>query len=111
MIFRKMTKRPWGYYDVIFQSSEFNPRCKVKRLVLKPYSKMSRQRHFKRSEFWLILKGQCVDEVSKATLGTGDTMIVEQGQWHQLSNMTSKVCTILEVQYGYYCGEDDIERA
>jgi mannose-6-phosphate isomerase-like protein (cupin superfamily) len=35
--------------------------------------------------------------------------IVEQ-EWHQLHNPYRSPCRLIEIQYGAYCDEEDIER-
>jgi mannose-6-phosphate isomerase-like protein (cupin superfamily) len=32
------------------------------------------------------------------------------GEWHQLCNPYDEPCRIVEIQYGDYCTEEDIER-
>jgi mannose-6-phosphate isomerase-like protein (cupin superfamily) len=39
------------------------------------------------------------------------SMHISQKEWHQGINEKDEPCHILEVQYGPYCEEDDIERA
>ena len=106
------TERKWGYYKV-FDEREG---VKVKELVIEPGSSLSDQRHFKRSEHWYVLEGGC-----KIALQTGDlnsvvelnqhnSLIIEKGTWHRGFNETDTICSILEVQYGEDCVEEDIER-
>ena len=45
--------RPWGYY----QDVDMAPRYQVKRIVVKPGSKLSLQKHFHRSEHWVVVTG------------------------------------------------------
>ena len=45
--------RPWGYY----QEVDISERYRVKRIVVKPGSKLSLQKHFHRSEHWVVVKG------------------------------------------------------
>ena len=45
--------RPWGYY----QDVDIAERYRVKRIVVKPGSKLSLQKHFHRSEHWVVVKG------------------------------------------------------
>ena len=105
-------QRKWGYYKV-FDEREG---VKVKELVIEPGSSLSDQRHFKRSEHWYVLEGGC-----KIALQTGDlnsvvelnqhnSLIIEKGTWHRGFNETDTICSILEVQYGEDCIEEDIER-
>jgi mannose-1-phosphate guanylyltransferase len=44
--------RPWGYY----QHADIAPRYRVKRIVVKPGSKLSLQKHFHRSEHWVVVE-------------------------------------------------------
>ena len=45
--------RPWGYYDSIDNGEGFQ----VKRICVNPGAKLSLQKHKKRSEHWVIVKG------------------------------------------------------
>src|SRR6185312_15788116 len=45
--------RPWGYY----QDIDLAPRYRVKRILVKPGRKLSLQKHFHRSEHWVVVKG------------------------------------------------------
>ena len=107
------TKRNWGWYRVL----DDKPGYKVKELVISPKSKLSMQRHFKRSEHWYVLKGSCdVLTDGKAGLQTVTLKALTHGYdigkevWHQGINETDEHCHILEVQYGEECTEADIER-
>ena len=93
------------------------PGYKVKELVISPKSKLSMQRHFKRSEHWYVLKGSCdILTDGKAGLQTVTLKALTHGYdigkevWHQGINETDEPCHILEVQYGEECTEADIER-
>ena len=107
------TKRNWGWYRVL----DDKPGYKVKELVISPKSKLSMQRHFKRSEHWYVLKGSCdILTDGKAGLQTVTLKALTHGYdigkevWHQGINETDEPCHILEVQYGEECTEADIER-
>ena len=60
--------RPWGYY----QDIDIAPRYRVKRIVVKPGSKLSLQKHFHRSEHWVVVKG-----TAEVTLGTDERSVHE----------------------------------
>src|SRR6185436_1931838 len=45
--------RPWGYY----QDVDLADRYRVKRIVVKPGCKLSLQKHFHRSEHWVVVRG------------------------------------------------------
>tara|TARA_B110000014_G_scaffold263872_1_gene262190 strand:+ start:2233 stop:3003 length:771 start_codon:yes stop_codon:yes gene_type:complete len=106
------TERKWGHYKV-FDEREG---VKVKELVIEPGSTLSDQRHFKRSEHWYVLEGVCKialqkgDKKSEVQLNQHDSLVIEKGTWHRGFNDTDYICSILEVQYGEDCIEEDIER-
>jgi len=45
--------RPWGHYE----SLKLHPRFQVKRIHVKPGAKLSLQKHFHRSEHWVVVRG------------------------------------------------------
>ena len=107
------TIRSWGWYRVLDDQTGY----KVKELVIEPGKSLSNQRHFKRSEHWYVLKGECVLNTDCNGLQQTTTIKeltsgfqIEQGTWHKASNNTTDLCHILEVQYGEQCIEEDIER-
>jgi mannose-1-phosphate guanylyltransferase/mannose-6-phosphate isomerase len=100
--------RPWGYY----QDVDISSRYKVKRIVVKPGSMLSLQKHFHRSEHWVVVSG-----TAEVTLGS-DVRIVHEnesiyipiGSIHRLANPGKIPLELIEVQVGSYLGEDDIVR-
>lgn len=103
------TERQWGYYRVLHEV----PGTKVKELTINPGQSLSLQRHLERAEHWQVSEGRCCvfnEELIEHRLNKHDVFEVPAGAWHQLSNPYDKPCHIIEVQYGDYCGEDDIER-
>jgi len=107
-------ERVWGNFYNLFESEG----VKVKELIVKPGEGMSLQKHFKRSEIWLVSEGQCVVNYSKESpestkeikLSRFDQLTVELGDWHQITNPFEETCKIIEIQYGEETEEDDIER-
>ena len=101
-------KRAWGEYHTLFDIQG----CKVKTLTMEPSTTMSMQRHFHRNEIWVVTSGKCVvQSLDKTTeLNTHDSYCIEKTEWHQLSNPYDIHCTLIEVQYGEQCSEEDIER-
>jgi mannose-1-phosphate guanylyltransferase / mannose-6-phosphate isomerase len=100
--------RPWGYY----QDIDIAPRYKVKRIVVKPGSKLSLQKHFHRSEHWVVVKG-----TAEITLGNdvrsvheNESAYIPIGSVHRLANPGKIPLELIEVQVGSYLGEDDIVR-
>ena len=100
--------RPWGWYMTVDEGANF----KVKRIQVNPGASLSLQKHSKRAEHWVIVKG-----TAKVTKGDKDTILKENestfiplGELHRLSNPKKIPLEIIEVQSGNYLGEDDIER-
>lgn len=108
------TERQWGYYRVLHDV----PGCKVKELTIEPGKSLSMQKHFKRSEYWLVTHGMCqVNSTMPNGYVLPPTLMNEhhskhipQGEWHQLVNPYEIPCRIVEIQYGSECAEEDIER-
>lgn len=107
-------KRIWGAFYNLFESDD----VKVKELIVEPGKGMSFQKHFKRSEIWLVSKGSCVVNYSKdnpdqrkdVQLNKFDYYFVPVNEWHQITNPFNKACHLIEIQYGEACVEEDIER-
>lgn len=108
------TLRDWGYYRILHEVDG----CKVKELTVEPGKSLSMQRHFKRSEYWLVTEGSCI--VSRQ-MDSGYSLPpmhlikhqefkINTDSWHQLSNPFNEPCRIVEIQYGEACVEEDIER-
>jgi mannose-1-phosphate guanylyltransferase / mannose-6-phosphate isomerase len=100
--------RPWGYY----QDVDAAPRYRVKRIVVKPGSTLSLQKHFHRSEHWVVVKG-----TAEITLGNdvrsvheNESVYIPIGSIHRLANPGKISLELIEVQVGSYLGEDDIVR-
>jgi len=100
--------RPWGHYDSICKGS----RDQVKRITVKPGAKLSIQKHFHRSEHWVVVKGTA--HVTKGeevlTLSENESVYLPLGIVHALENPGRIPLEIIEVQTGSYLGEDDIVR-
>ena len=107
-------ERIWGSFYNLFEEKHI----KVKELIVEPGKGMSFQKHFKRSEIWLVSKGSCIVYYSKDQPGNKkniklnkfDNYFVPVGQWHQITNPYEKSCHIIEIQYGEECIEEDIQR-
>ena len=107
-------KRLWGSFYNLFEEDQ----VKVKELVVAPGKGMSFQKHFKRSEIWMVSKGSCIVNYSKddpdnkqnIKLNKFDHYLVPVGEWHQITNPFKETCHLIEIQYGEECIEEDIER-
>lgn len=102
------TFRPWGSYTVL----EEGPRYKIKRIVVNPCEWLSLQKHYHRSEHWVIVKG-----TAKVTIGDNEIIVHENESAYvpksttlRLENPGRVPLEIIEVQNGDYVGEDDIVR-
>jgi len=109
------TERDWGYWRVLDHKPEQG--YKVKELVIYPGKSLSDQKHFKRSEQWIVLEG-VVDMKTEWNGQTGDLQLKQHGMpyeigkevWHLASNTGTENAHILEIQWGSECIEEDIER-
>jgi cytidyltransferase-like protein len=106
------TERQWGYYRNLFEV----PGVKVKELTVDAGKSLSMQRHFERSEYWLVSEGQGqINTIVDGNLVVKDIKLHDEVKipvtdWHQLVNHTNEPLRIVEIQYGTKCVEEDIER-
>jgi mannose-1-phosphate guanylyltransferase/mannose-6-phosphate isomerase len=102
------THRPWGSY----QSLDHGGRYQVKRIVVKPGSRLSLQLHHHRAEHWVVVHGTArvtiADEVKM--LHENESVYIPMGAQHRLENPGKIDLELIEVQTGSYLGEDDIVR-
>jgi mannose-1-phosphate guanylyltransferase / mannose-6-phosphate isomerase len=100
--------RPWGYY----QDVDLAARYRVKRIVVKPGSTLSLQKHFHRSEHWVVVKGTAEVTVNNDVriVHENESMYIPIGSVHRLANPGKIPLELIEVQVGSYLGEDDIVR-
>ncbi|HTW17513.1 MAG TPA: phosphomannose isomerase type II C-terminal cupin domain [Nocardioides sp.] len=101
-------ERPWGSWHILDEGHGY----KVKRIEVKPHSRLSYQTHEHRSEHWVIVSGKATCIVSGETVivGPGECVDVDLKQPHRITNMEDELLVVIEVQRGEYCGEDDIVR-
>ena len=100
--------RPWGFYEILAEGPVF----KVKRLMVKPGAKLSLQMHRHRAEHWVVVGGEAevVNGDEQFLLNVNQSTYIPQQTKHRLSNPGKEPLYIIEVQSGYYLGEDDIQR-
>jgi mannose-1-phosphate guanylyltransferase len=100
--------RPWGTYTIL----EDTPGYKIKRIVVKPGKRLSLQKHFHRSEHWIVVSGTATvtigDKVS--TIRPNESTYIKMGEVHRLENEGKIDIVLIEAQVGEYTGEDDIVR-
>lgn len=108
MIIHKKVYRPWGYYESMGDAKHYQ----VKHIFIKSGAKLSLQKHKKRAEHWVVVKGVAhifYGEKEKV-LKKNESIYIPIGKIHSLENKQKEDLEIIEVQTGNYFGEDDIER-
>jgi mannose-1-phosphate guanylyltransferase / mannose-6-phosphate isomerase len=100
--------RPWGYY----QGIDLGSRYQVKRIVVKPSATLSLQKHFHRSEHWVVVHGTAEVTIGSEvrTVHENESAYIPIGSVHRLANPGKIPLELIEVQAGSYLGEDDIVR-
>jgi mannose-1-phosphate guanylyltransferase len=100
--------RPWGYFDSLDSGKGFQ----VKRISVNPGAKLSLQKHKKRAEHWIIVKGIAIITCGKKVfrLNENQSTFIPKGEIHRLENREKTPLEIIEIQTGSYLGEDDIIR-
>lgn len=101
--------RPWGWYEVLSDETDH----KVKRINVYPGSRLSYQRHSRRTEHWYIVRGHATVTLNGqyVHLGPNEAIDLPQGAWHRIQNSGAENLVFIEIQTGAYFGEDDIERS
>lgn len=100
--------RPWGRFEILHEEPYF----KSKIIRVEPNQKLSYQSHAKRSEHWIIVKGEGVVILNEKehVLKLGEHIFIPQGAKHRILNRTNSIVEFIEVQVGSYFGEEDIVR-
>jgi mannose-1-phosphate guanylyltransferase/mannose-1-phosphate guanylyltransferase/mannose-6-phosphate isomerase len=100
--------RPWGFYESLIQSDRFQ----VKRIVVLPGQKLSLQKHFHRSEHWVVVAGVALvtRDAETSLVHENESIYLPVGAIHRMENPGKIPLTLIEVQSGPYLGEDDIVR-
>ena len=100
--------RPWGTYTVLEDTQGY----KIKTIVVKPGSRLSLQKHFHRSEHWIVVSGTATVTVGDVTklIRPNESTYIKMGEIHRLENQGKIPVVLIEAQVGEYTGEDDIIR-
>ncbi|MDD6056576.1 MAG: mannose-1-phosphate guanylyltransferase/mannose-6-phosphate isomerase [Helicobacteraceae bacterium] len=100
--------RPWGSYTVLENTQGY----KIKKIVVKPGSRLSLQKHFHRNEHWVVVSGSATVTVGDETrlIRPNESTYIKMGEIHRLSNEGKIPVVLVEVQVGEYLEEDDIVR-
>ncbi|AXH10872.1 mannose-1-phosphate guanylyltransferase/mannose-6-phosphate isomerase [Malaciobacter halophilus] len=101
--------RPWGFY----KSTLLAQHVQSKIITVFPKGELSLQKHKRREEHWIIIKGEGTFILEDSTLKVeqGRYVYIPKGCKHKIINSSTKENLIFaEVQLGDYFGEDDIIR-
>ncbi len=100
--------RPWGSYTNLYNGHNFL----IKELLVKPKGVLSLQKHFHRSEHWVVTKGSPIITLNKNlfTKKPFETIFIPKGAIHRIQNPNKKTVKIMEVQIGSILKETDIIR-
>ncbi len=101
-------ERPWGAWTVL----EAGDGYKVKRLEVLPGKRLSLQKHFHRSEHWVVVQGtaRVTNGDGVFLLDTNQSTFIPLGAVHRLENPDSGPLVVIEVQSGSDLRETDIVR-
>jgi len=101
-------ERPWGWYEEEFSETQ---NYKVKRLYVNPESRFSLQYHDTRNEYWTVVQGggHVIVGDNEKEIEVGDFIFVPRTTPHRLTGGEMGI-TIVEVQIGDPCDEEDIVR-
>ena len=100
--------RPWGWYETLHLGERFQVKC----LSVSPGGRLSLQKHFHRSEHWVVVNGTAevhLDGVQHLISENG-SFYIPLGAQHRLANPGKIPLNVIEVQSGAFLGEDDIVR-
>ncbi len=100
--------RPWGSYTVLEEADRY----KIKRIDVKPGKRLSLQKHYHRSEHWIVVSGTALVEVGgkEKIVRPNESVYIPMGETHRLENPGKIGLVLVEAQVGEYTGEDDIVR-
>jgi len=104
----RMVYRPWGTVDSLVASERFE----VKRLVVRPEARISKQQHNHRAEHWIVVRGTAMVQrgAEEFILREDESTYIPIGTPHRLANPGKIPLEIIEVRTGSYLEEDDIAR-
>jgi len=100
--------RPWGHYNNLFKGKNFL----IKEIYVKSKGVLSLQKHFHRSEHWVVTQGSPKITLNKKNFFRKpfDTIFIAKGAIHRIQNPNKKPVKIMEAQLGLILKETDIVR-
>jgi mannose-1-phosphate guanylyltransferase/mannose-6-phosphate isomerase len=104
----RMVYRPWGTVDSLVASERFE----VKRLIVRPEARISKQQHNHRAEHWIVVRGTALVQRGEEEfiLREDESAYIPIGTPHRLANPGKIPLEIIEVRTGSYLEEDDVTR-
>ncbi|MBP2534592.1 mannose-1-phosphate guanylyltransferase/mannose-6-phosphate isomerase [Agrobacterium tumefaciens] len=104
----KRVYRPWGYIEHMY----VDERYRVGHITVDPGHRISFQKHYHRSEHWIVVKGTATVTIGEETrlLTENQSVYIPIGQPHRLANEGQIPLELVEIQTGAYIGEDDVIR-
>jgi mannose-6-phosphate isomerase-like protein (cupin superfamily) len=105
---KEMASPPWGMWEVLLDE----PTYKVKRINVLPGKRLSYQKHLRRSEHWMVVKGKGMATLDNKEIHIekGNTLDIAREVAHRITNVGEEDLIFIEIQQGEYFGEDDIVR-
>jgi mannose-1-phosphate guanylyltransferase/mannose-6-phosphate isomerase len=100
--------RPWGFY----KSTLLSDFAQVKTITIFSNEQLSLQKHNRREEHWVVVKGngKAIVGEEKFDIFPGKYIHIPKFCKHQIINDSDESIIFSEVQLGEYFGEDDILR-
>ena len=100
--------RPWGKYINLYAGNNFL----IKELYVKSKGILSLQKHFHRSEHWVVTQGKPKITLNKKIFFKVpyETIFIPKGSIHRIENPYKKPVKIIEAQLGSILKESDIVR-
>ncbi|MDS7595523.1 mannose-1-phosphate guanylyltransferase/mannose-6-phosphate isomerase [Agrobacterium tumefaciens] len=104
----KRVHRPWGSLEHM----DVGQRYRVGHIKVEPGHRISFQKHYHRSEHWIVVKGTATVTIGDETklLTENQSVYIPIGQPHRLANEGQIPLELIEIQTGAYIGEDDVIR-
>ena len=105
---KNVFRRPWGSYTNLYSGKNFL----IKEIIVKPKGILSLQKHYHRSEHWVVIKGEPKITLNKKYFikKNFETIFIPKGSIHRIQNSSSKTVKIMEAQLGLILKETDIIR-
>ena len=105
---RNIYYRPWGRYINLYKGKNFL----IKELVVKSKGKLSLQKHFHRSEHWVVTQGKPKITLKNKffSMKPNETVYIPKEAIHRIQNFGNKTVKIMEAQLGNILKEKNIVR-